>query len=190
MRRSAARRFVAWIAFAAILIVLLPAVVAAQEPVKSFDQLNTRLKAGDTVWVTDAQGREIKGKIGSIDAASLSLDGNTATAFKAVDVRTIVERRPDSLKNGVIIGAVSGFAAAAGLIVAACSSDECDYAGPAMLAGLFTGAGAGIGAGIDATIRGPKRIVYRAPVAAASARLSLAPVITPRSTGLAVSFAF
>ena len=26
-------------------------------------QLNTRLKLGDTVWVTDAQGREIKGKI-------------------------------------------------------------------------------------------------------------------------------
>ena len=34
---------------------------AAQEPVRDFTQLNTRLVPGDTVWVTDAQGREVKG---------------------------------------------------------------------------------------------------------------------------------
>jgi len=45
----------------AVLIVLLPAASAAQEPVKSIDQRNTRIKVGDTVWVTDAKGREIKG---------------------------------------------------------------------------------------------------------------------------------
>jgi hypothetical protein len=171
-------------------ILTFPPPAAAQEPVRSFDQLNTRLKPGDTVYVTDAQGREIKGKIRSINATSLSLDGDTAPTFKAIDVRTIVERRPDSLKNGMIIGAVSGFAAAAGLIVAACSSDDCDYAGPAILAGLSTGAGAGIGAGIDATIKGPKRVVYRAQVATASAQLSLVPLVSPRVKGVAVSFAF
>ena len=39
----------------------VPAFAAAQEVVKSFSQLNTRVSVGDTVWVTDAQGREIKG---------------------------------------------------------------------------------------------------------------------------------
>jgi hypothetical protein len=29
---------------------------AAQAPVTSFTRLNSRLKAGDTVWVTDAPG--------------------------------------------------------------------------------------------------------------------------------------
>ena len=47
---------------AAIALFASPAIAAAQEPVTSFDQLDTRLKPGDTVWVTDAQGREIKGK--------------------------------------------------------------------------------------------------------------------------------
>ena len=59
---SAARRLVARVPLAAMLIAILPALAAAQEPVKSFDQLNTRLKPGDTVWVTDAQGRESKGR--------------------------------------------------------------------------------------------------------------------------------
>ena len=43
-----------------------PAPCAAQEPVRDFSQLNTRLKPGDTIWVTDAQGREIKGRINSL----------------------------------------------------------------------------------------------------------------------------
>ena len=177
------------LAFVAAILTVAPG-ASAQEPVRDFSQLNTRLTPGDTVYVTDAQGREIKGKIRSIDATSLSLDGDTAPTFKAIDVRTIVERRPDSLKNGMVIGAVSGFAAAAGLIFSLCSSDECESSGPAILASLFTGAGVGIGAGIDAAIKGPKRVVYRAQVATASARLSLAPLITRRAKGVAVSLVF
>ena len=38
---SAARQFAAWTPLAALLIVLPPALAAAQEPVKSFDQLGT-----------------------------------------------------------------------------------------------------------------------------------------------------
>ena len=62
---AAARQFVTYPTLAAVLIVLVPALSAAQEPVKSFDQLNTRLKVGDTVWVTDAEGRESKGGFGA-----------------------------------------------------------------------------------------------------------------------------
>jgi len=71
---SAARQFVTWAPLAAVLIVILPALSVAQEPVKSFDQLNTRLKPGDTVYVTDAQGREVKGRIRGLSATSLLLD--------------------------------------------------------------------------------------------------------------------
>ena len=56
--------------------------------------------------------------------------------------------------------------------------------------GLYAGAGAGIGALVDALIPGPKRLVYRAPGGSGSARLSLAPVITPRTKGVAVSVSF
>ena len=58
---SPARQFRNCLPLATLLIILLPALAAAQDPVKSFDQLNTRLKIGDTIYVTDAQGREVKG---------------------------------------------------------------------------------------------------------------------------------
>ena len=101
-----------------------PAPGAAQEPVTFLAQLAGELKPGDTVWVTDAQGREIKGEIGALE--------------------------------------------------------------PGM------GAGALIGVGIDAMIPGKQVVVYRAPGSngASHARLSMAPVITPRARGVAVAFAF
>jgi hypothetical protein len=53
------------------------------------------------------------------------------------------------------------------------------------------GIGAGLGALADALIgRTRTRDVYRAPAAGASARLSLAPIITPRTKGVRVSLSF
>jgi len=60
----------------------------------------TRLKPGDTVWVTDAQGREIKGKITSLAAEALALKADGSRTFSAADVRLVEERRGDSLLNG------------------------------------------------------------------------------------------
>ena len=90
----------------AIVAALLAAPVqaAGQEPVKSFDQLNARLKVGDTVWVTNAQGREIKGEIQSLAPDALTLEVDGARTFTAHDVRVIHERKRDSLKNGALIG--------------------------------------------------------------------------------------
>ena len=51
----AARQFVAWFPLVAALIVALPALAAAQEPVKSFDQLGAVLNVGNKVRVTDAR---------------------------------------------------------------------------------------------------------------------------------------
>jgi hypothetical protein len=173
----------------------VPAPAAAQQPVKSFDQLNTRLKAGDTVWVTDAQGREITGKIRDLSAASLILDaGGTPRDVQAAQVGTIRLQPKDSLKNGVLLGAVIG----AALGVASCAANsECieDEGGPGVsmaLGILGAAAGAGIGAGIDAAVKGPKLVVYRAPGTAGQAppSVSIGPVLTPRRGGVAVSFAF
>ena len=59
-----------------------------------------------------------------------------------------------------------------------------------MVALLIAGVGTGIGVGVDALIPGRKQVVYRAPGASGSARLSLAPVITPRTKGVAVAYSF
>ena len=174
---------------ACFLLAFLPTLSAAQEPVQSFDQLNTRLKVGDTVWVTDAEGREVKGNIRSIDAASLSLDGAAGPTFRAGDALTIAERRPDPLKNGTLIGLVVGLGAGLALVAGICANGDCQ--GSPVGASLFyAGIGAGIGAGVDAAIPGRRQIVYRAGMVTPSARLSLAPVITPRTKAVAVTYSF
>jgi hypothetical protein len=185
---SAARQFVTWAPLAAVLIVLLPVVATAQEPVTSFDQLNTRLKVGDTVWVTDAQGREIKGRIRGLSATSLLLDaGGSPQDLQAARVGTIRVQQSDSLKNGALIGLAAGAVAGALVMVAVCEGEAGCAPGGALLG---AGAGAGIGVGIDAARGGKKVLAYRAPGASGSARLSLAPLITPHTKGVALSYSF
>ena len=186
----AARQFVTRAPLAALLTVLLPALAAAQEPVKSFDSLNTRLKVGDTVWVTDAQGREVKGRITSFAADSMGIYADGARTFRAVEVRLVENRRRDSLANGTLVGLGVGFGVGAGLTYAACSGDECSWGGAAAFALLITGAGAGGGALVDALIPGKRQVVYRAPGAGPAARLSIAPMITRHTRGVAVTVAF
>jgi hypothetical protein len=172
---------------------LAPVIALAQEPVQSFDQLNTRLKVGDTVWVTDAQGREIKGRIRDLSPASLRLDAGGATQeFQAGRVGTIRVQPKDPLRNGVLWGAGVGFALGA-LSCGAnpqCAGDESGAGVTVALSVIGAAAGAGIGAAIDAARKPPKLVVYRAPGASGRAHLSLAPMLAPRTKGVAVSFAF
>jgi len=175
----------------ALLVALLarPVLAAAQEPVASFDLLNTRLKPGDKVWVTDAQGREIEGKIQTLTPDALTLRGDGARTFAGRDVSLIRQRQPDGIWNGALIGlAVGGGIAAAGCIA---EKDYSDSFCPAYIL-LYPAMGLGIGVGIDALIPGKKIVAYRAPGPAgpSSARLSIAPVITPRAKGVAVLFFF
>ena len=181
-----ARTLVA-ILVAIVIAIVAPAVAAAQEPVRDFGQLNTRLRPGDTIWVTDAQGREVKGSILSLGADGLTLEGGGRT-FGAPEVRTIEVRRADSLATGALTGLGVG-AILGTLSVAAFEGTLVDYAWGAAIGGAIC---AGIGVGIDAMIPGKKIVAYRAPAPAGtpSARLSIAPVITPRAKGVAVLFFF
>jgi len=187
---ASARRILA----AAAATLLLPALSGAQESVKSFDQLNTRLRVGDTIWVTDAQGREIKGKIRDLSATSLLLDaGGTPQDLQAARVATIQLQPKDSLKNGVLWGALAGFVGGAlsCLLNPQCGGDdEIASAVSRGLAIVGAAAGAGIGAGADAAIKGPKLVIYRGAGTQSAARFSLAPLIAPRHKGVALSIAF
>lgn len=181
-----------WIVAALVGSIILGAFApcAAQEPVRDFSQLNTRLRPGDTVWVTDAQGREVKGRILSLSSDTLTLEGAGARSFGSPAVTAIALRRNDSLANGALIGLGVG----GGLTLVACLAnvEGSDAGWCAAAAAVYGGIGAGIGVGIDALIPAKKVPAYRAPVpvAAVPARLSIAPVITPRAKGVAVSFAF
>ena len=180
------------IGFAAVLCLAAPAV--AQEPVKSFDLLDTRLKPGDTIWVTDAQGLEIKGKVQSLSPESLRLDSAGGSLELGTDrVASISTRPKDGLRNGVLWGALAGFVGGA---LSCGANPQCagDEAGAGMAAGLgIVGAGVGaiVGAVVDGAMKPPKITVYRAPSGApAQTRVSVAPMVGPRAKGLALSFTF
>lgn len=173
-------------------ILLLPALVLGQDPVATFDQLNTRLKVGETVYVTDTQGREREGTILELSALSLTLDHHGAQKLAVTEVQLVQKRQRDSLVNGALIGLAIGAVVGAGLVAASkCDPGEC-YAVPAadiFLGGVCVGAGVGIGLLADAAIPGKKRVVYRAP-GSPSTHVLVVPFVTPRTRGVALSFSF
>jgi hypothetical protein len=171
-------------------IVVALRLAAAQEPVASFDLLSKRLHVGDSVWVTDARDREIKGRIAAVDPSALTLYGvQGGLTISAGDVRLVRQRTRDSLLNGTLIGFGVGFAT--GLVVGHAVDEGGNDAWNYLTAGLMMGSiGAGLGALADALTPGRTRDVYRAPAAGAAARLSLAPILTPRTKGVRLSFSF
>jgi hypothetical protein len=162
--------------------------VEAQELATSLEQLRVLVKLGDSVRVTDGTGQETRGTIAELASASLTLvAGGNRRAFLENDIRTIRQRRPDSLSNG----AKWGFGIGAGLgllgglaVVAQYDGDDAAVILPTV-ALLYGGIGAGVGVGIDAMITGT-RVIYARP-AGSSARRTISPLVTPSRKGVLVS---
>ena len=175
-------------------VLAVPLMAAAQEPVRSFDQLDTRLKPGDTLWVTDAQGRESKGTLKGLTGRALTLKRWRTSTIDAADILAIDARRPDSTRNGTLIGLAVGEGLAAVCYAAGVRGGDPETIGFAELGFVLFGlAGADIGWMADSAIVGPRFAAYRAPAAGSAAghrRLAVAPVITPRAKGVAVSLRF
>jgi hypothetical protein len=188
---------------------LAPGLAAAQEPGLAFDQLHRWLKPGDTVWLTDAQGREIKGAIRDIRPSSLVIEADGVKTFQAADVRQLVERGTRSTKACLLWGLAAG--TGAGIVAAFAtrgpmSTTWCVGTAPEGVpcspmrtgmgdeAYLLIPAGAGVGLAVGAVFAsdavGPKRVIYRAPGGPPGARVSVAPVVTPQRKAVAVSFTF
>lgn len=91
---------------------------AAQGVAGSFEQLQVLVKPGDTVTVTDATGRETRGKIAELTGSTLALlAGGTRLELRESDVMTIKQLYSDSLADGAIWGAVGGAAYVAAMAV-------------------------------------------------------------------------
>ena len=166
---------------------LLPSPASAQPPTTDFGQLGSRVRIGETVWVTAEDGREIQGKLWDLSASSLQLRSHgQTTTFKSDGLLVVSARGPDSLANGALIGLVTGVVFGA-LVAGVCEDDywAC-FAGAGLVYGGF---GSAIGVGIDALTPAAKMEVYRRP-AIQSARIRLAPAVSPRARGLVLRVAF
>ena len=192
------------------ILALGPSLASAQGPVATFDALALRLKPGDTVWVTDAQGNEIKGKIREVTPAALTLDGREPLVLGPDRVRLVHERAGSRVGKSALWGGVAG--AGIGAVLAAvyqkdetpqpCSCQACGQpvrtcapSSPTTVVHwsaipLLAGVGAGIGALVGAVLPDRRREVYRAPAGPSFAHLTIAPIVTPRARGLRVAYSF
>ena len=134
------------------LVVFALATAAAPASAQSSDFSGVQPKGLPTVYVTDRQGQETKGKIVSWTDSAVVLrgdDGVSRTFTMGEAVR--IDLRGDSLKNGALTGA--GVGLAIGLIMsAACQECGADFAVSMTL--VTVGTYAAIGTGIDALIPG------------------------------------
>jgi hypothetical protein len=145
--------------------------------------------------VTDATGREVRGRLERLSSDGLVLEGDGSQAFAAGDVRRVRARDRDSLKNGTLIGLGAGGALATAWCAGAVADDSGDVDARVECAEGFTvfpGLGALIGLAIDAVIPGKLRVVYQASLPRTGSRASLVavPWFSSRVRGVAVSLVF
>jgi hypothetical protein len=169
--------------------------LASAQQVSSFQQLQLLVKPGDKITVVSPSTlKTTVGKIKQLTPSELRLtSGGVEQQFSEQDVLEIRQRRSDSLGNGAIWGAAILGGGTALIFGIACSVDRCANEDVPLLVGgvlIYTGIGAGVGVGIDAMIKG-NQTVYRNPNRTAYAPgLHVAPVLSGRRKGVAVSFTF
>ena len=154
------------------------------------DSIRTRVKDGQKVSITDDQGQEFKGRIGTLAADGLRLLVDGKSVDVAYDRIVRIDHPNDSLANGALIG--FGVGAALGLAAIATASG-CDpvvigcsepgaggyVAGTLLLGGL----GTAVGVGIDALIHRDREIYRRG----AGAHATVTPALGRRALGAVVS---
>ena len=167
--------------FALLAAMCVPSAAFAQGTEPSRPRLDLKAAGLSTVYVLDDAGIETTGRLVRLDADAIVLrvDG-VEQRIEAARVRRI-DKRGDSLRNGTIIGAVVGVAAA----LLASKLSDCPGSDPSGPCYGFRAVGvlayAAAGAGIDALVVG-RTTVYEAP--RPSPRLTWA----PSGGRLAVSF--
>jgi hypothetical protein len=160
--------------------------VAAQTAPPTKGTLDSVLRPGMTVWITDSSGRQERATIADVSGGVITT--TVAGATRRLTTRDVVRvqvRHFDSLLNGALIGA--GVAVASGLALCRLTEpwENCrDDVGPMLRIGAL---GAGVGIGIDARIRG-RRTIYEA--AQRSPQLYVRTHVGRRERGLQVSFRF
>jgi hypothetical protein len=176
-------------AFLALTMVTAGA-ASGQTVATSFEQLRFKVKAGDTVFVTDDGASEREARILDLTSAVLavSIDGVRYELAES-SVRRIRQRVPDSRKNGALIGSLVGAAgSAAGAIAMASPAGSCT--GGCVAGNVLIGGGLGslVGLGIDALIQRRKDVYVKS--GQASLDIDLSPVVSSHVRGVRVLLQF
>ena len=174
--------------FALALLIALPPTTRAQGIANSLHELRLLVRPGETVTVVDGTGREVRGRIESLSASQIVLGTPQGPQkWGDGDLRSIRQRRGDSLGNGALIGmgVGGGLALTAGLLLVE-EEDEAGWVAGATL--VYAGLGAAIGLGIDALIT--REYVIYEPTGKPAARLRVSPLLNHDAQGVRVTLSF
>jgi hypothetical protein len=185
-----------------LLLLVTPHEASAQVVATSFEELRPLVKSGETIYVTEANGKKTKARLGELTPSSLELlvrkiapDGRETfvpqSRLTERDVRQIQIDRGDSVLNGTLIG----LAVVGGPWLLACNpaTDWCYYNDGAnlyrVIALITSGIGAGIGALVDAGIRERVLVFYQAP-GPRSSSVDVSPFVSKAAAGVQMSLRF
>jgi len=91
-----------------VLVVSAP-MAHAQGVASTLRELQLLVRPGETVTVTDAQGREVQGRIETLSPSLLALsDRSGRHEWTEADIVSIRQRKGDSLANGALWGLAVG----------------------------------------------------------------------------------
>jgi hypothetical protein len=153
----------------AIVVLMAPTTASAQT---AADDIQKAVRAGQKVAITDDQGRESNGRIGTMTASGLTVVSRGATVALPYAEIVRIDRPHDTLANGALIGLSVG----AGLGIAVLAADDHARCDPAVIFGcsnpsaggyvaaaaILGGLGAAVGVGVDALIHRDRNIYRRA----------------------------
>ena len=175
---------------ACVLLLTISTPALSQTPASSFEHLiaENAIQPHQTVYVTDAWGHRLKGRLGQIRAGSLVLmQGSQEIEMTEAHVDRI--QRGDSLQNGLWLGLGAGVAAAwiAPNLFCDLPDDECAAIVFAAIGLPSITAGAVAGALVDAAL---KKTVFQFTGTRGSARIQVSPVLGGRSAGVLATIRF
>lgn len=161
-----------------------------QEVAASFADMANQVAVGETIFVTDLAGNEVKGKLLAYpeDTAYIRLMADDGEIDLSQDqVRQVDLQYKDSAWNGALIGMAVGGGGGALIGAAAGCDTEAMCVGAMAGLGAVTGLAAG---GITDALMKARRPIYAKADQVASFQLRIMPVISKKERGVFVSIAF
>ena len=175
---------------ACVLLLMISAPALPQTPASSFEQLiaGNAIQPHEIVYVTDAWGHRVKGRLGELRPGSLVLlQGSRKIQMTEADVNRI--QRGDSLQNGLWLGLGAGIGAAWITPHVFCDlpDDECAAIVFAAIGLPSIAAGTVAGALVDAAI---KKTIFQFTGTRRSAQIQVSPVLGGRRAGVLATIRF
>ena len=177
-----------------LLLAFAPRVVFAQEPGHSLQELQSRVRIGDTIRIVDPAGKQTQGKFEGLANSSLRIQVNGITReFREPLIREIHLKYRDPISDGLRKGAVIGAVAGVAFGLVAVASEGCESARCTTEAAVVWGAiGAGIGAASGAlgdSMKHRYATIFSAPRTTANP-WGISPVLSRETKAVKIAFRF